>query len=86
MYVQQQLSLEMETKISIKHRCYFYGDVKSDFVQILHTSTEPPKIRVPRHLKQTYTRKVGEAVNLVVPFLVSLPSPLTYKSRSKMLH
>uniref|UniRef100_A0A3P9KR83 Myosin-binding protein C, slow-type n=1 Tax=Oryzias latipes TaxID=8090 RepID=A0A3P9KR83_ORYLA len=29
---------------------------------------EPPKIRVPRHLKQTYTRKVGEAVNLVVPF------------------
>ncbi|XP_056281097.1 myosin-binding protein C, slow-type isoform X2 [Pseudoliparis swirei] len=30
---------------------------------------EPPKIRVPRHLKQTYTRRVGEAVNLVVPFL-----------------
>ncbi|KAF7229275.1 myosin-binding protein C, slow-type isoform X3 [Nothobranchius furzeri] len=29
---------------------------------------EPPKIRVPRHLKQTYTRRVGEAVNLVVPF------------------
>lgn len=32
--------------------------------------SEPPKIRVPRHLKQTYTRKVGEAVNLVVPFMV----------------
>uniref|UniRef100_M3ZH32 Myosin binding protein C1 n=1 Tax=Xiphophorus maculatus TaxID=8083 RepID=M3ZH32_XIPMA len=31
-------------------------------------SAEPPKIRVPRHLKQTYTRKVGETVNLVVPF------------------
>ncbi|XP_031614133.1 myosin-binding protein C, slow-type isoform X4 [Oreochromis aureus] len=30
---------------------------------------EPPKIRVPRHLKQTYTRKVGETVNLVVPFM-----------------
>ncbi|KAM3859135.1 myosin-binding protein C, slow-type [Diretmus argenteus] len=30
---------------------------------------EPPKIRLPRHLKQTYTRRVGEAVNLVVPFL-----------------
>ncbi|KAM4614710.1 myosin-binding protein C, slow-type [Polymixia lowei] len=30
---------------------------------------EPPKIRIPRHLKQTYTRKVGEAVNIVVPFL-----------------
>ncbi|KAK9525778.1 hypothetical protein VZT92_016459 [Zoarces viviparus] len=30
---------------------------------------EPPKIRVPRHLKQTYIRRVGEAVNLVVPFM-----------------
>uniref|UniRef100_A0AAQ4RQF4 Myosin-binding protein C, slow-type n=1 Tax=Gasterosteus aculeatus aculeatus TaxID=481459 RepID=A0AAQ4RQF4_GASAC len=30
---------------------------------------EPPKIRVPRHLKQTYTRRVGEAVNVVVPFM-----------------
>uniref|UniRef100_A0A8C5WCP1 Myosin-binding protein C, slow-type n=1 Tax=Leptobrachium leishanense TaxID=445787 RepID=A0A8C5WCP1_9ANUR len=28
----------------------------------------PPKIRLPRHLKQTYIRKVGEAVNLVIPF------------------
>uniref|UniRef100_A0A8C4HK63 Myosin binding protein C1 n=1 Tax=Dicentrarchus labrax TaxID=13489 RepID=A0A8C4HK63_DICLA len=27
------------------------------------------EIRVPRHLKQTYTRRVGEAVNLVVPFM-----------------
>uniref|UniRef100_A0A8C2AI67 Myosin binding protein C, slow type n=1 Tax=Cyprinus carpio TaxID=7962 RepID=A0A8C2AI67_CYPCA len=26
---------------------------------------EPPKIRIPRHLKQTYIRKVGEVVNLV---------------------
>lgn len=30
---------------------------------------EPPKIRIPRHLKQTYVRRVGEAVNLVVPFM-----------------
>ncbi|XP_051544625.1 myosin-binding protein C, slow-type isoform X7 [Myxocyprinus asiaticus] len=30
---------------------------------------EPPKIRIPRHLKQTYVRKVGEVVNLVVPFM-----------------
>lgn len=34
-------------------------------------SSEPPKIRVPRHLKQTYTRRVGETVNLVVPFMVA---------------
>lgn len=31
---------------------------------------EPPKIRLPRHLKQTYTRRVGETVNLVIPFQV----------------
>ncbi|XP_036373540.1 myosin-binding protein C, slow-type-like isoform X3 [Megalops cyprinoides] len=30
---------------------------------------EHPKIRLPRHLKQTYIRKVGEVINLVVPFL-----------------
>uniref|UniRef100_A0A4W4GQH6 Myosin binding protein C, slow type n=1 Tax=Electrophorus electricus TaxID=8005 RepID=A0A4W4GQH6_ELEEL len=34
----------------------------------------PPKIRIPRHLKQTYIRKVGEVVNLVVPF-VGKPRP-----------
>ncbi|XP_068774332.1 myosin-binding protein H [Struthio camelus] len=27
-----------------------------------------PKIRVPRHLRQTYIRRVGEAVNLMIPF------------------
>ncbi|MGH0117208.1 UNVERIFIED_CONTAM: hypothetical protein FKN15_046129 [Acipenser sinensis] len=29
---------------------------------------EQPKIRIPRHLHQTYIRRVGEVVNLVVPF------------------
>ncbi|RXM36722.1 Myosin-binding protein C, slow-type [Acipenser ruthenus] len=29
---------------------------------------ERPKIRIPRHLHQTYIRRVGEVVNLVVPF------------------
>ncbi|XP_048213774.1 LOW QUALITY PROTEIN: myosin-binding protein H [Perognathus longimembris pacificus] len=29
---------------------------------------EHPKIRVPRHLRQTYIRHVGEAVNLQIPF------------------
>ncbi|EPQ20382.1 Myosin-binding protein H [Myotis brandtii] len=29
---------------------------------------EAPKIRVPRHLRQTYTRQVGETVNLQIPF------------------
>ncbi|XP_068026516.1 LOW QUALITY PROTEIN: myosin-binding protein C, fast-type-like, partial [Melanerpes formicivorus] len=29
---------------------------------------ERPKIRLPRHLRQTYVRQVGEPVNLVIPF------------------
>ncbi|XP_017523258.2 myosin-binding protein H isoform X3 [Manis javanica] len=29
---------------------------------------EAPKIRVPRHLRQTYIRQVGETVNLQIPF------------------
>uniref|UniRef100_H3A2I2 Myosin-binding protein C, slow-type n=1 Tax=Latimeria chalumnae TaxID=7897 RepID=H3A2I2_LATCH len=29
---------------------------------------EPPKIRLPRHLRQTYIKRVGETVNLVIPF------------------
>uniref|UniRef100_A0A8I3NSU5 Myosin binding protein H n=2 Tax=Canis lupus familiaris TaxID=9615 RepID=A0A8I3NSU5_CANLF len=35
---------------------------------------EPPKIRVPRHLRQTYIRQVGETVNLQIPFQGS-PKP-----------
>uniref|UniRef100_A0A7N9D8R7 Myosin binding protein C2 n=1 Tax=Macaca fascicularis TaxID=9541 RepID=A0A7N9D8R7_MACFA len=36
---------------------------------------EPPKIRLPRHLRQTYIRKVGEQLNLVIPFQVRGPRP-----------
>lgn len=36
----------------------------------LFTPSEQPKIRLPRHLRQTYIRKVGEAINLVIPFQV----------------
>lgn len=36
---------------------------------------EPPKIRVPRHLRQTYIRQVGESVNLQIPFQVGVPLP-----------
>uniref|UniRef100_A0A3Q1GA48 Myosin binding protein C, slow type n=1 Tax=Acanthochromis polyacanthus TaxID=80966 RepID=A0A3Q1GA48_9TELE len=46
-------------------------------------SSEPPKIRVPRHLKQTYTRKVGEAVNLVVPFLGKPRPKVTWLKEGK---
>ncbi|XP_039083481.1 myosin-binding protein H [Hyaena hyaena] len=35
---------------------------------------EAPKIRVPRHLRQTYIRQVGETVNLQIPFQGS-PKP-----------
>ncbi|NWY66940.1 MYPC1 protein, partial [Erithacus rubecula] len=42
---------------------------------------EPPKIRLPRHLKQTYTRRVGETVNLVIPFQIN-PTFLTASTTS----
>lgn len=32
--------------------------------------SEQPKIRLPRHLRETYVRKVGEHLNLVIPFQV----------------
>uniref|UniRef100_A0A3Q3F4J1 Myosin-binding protein C, slow-type n=1 Tax=Labrus bergylta TaxID=56723 RepID=A0A3Q3F4J1_9LABR len=44
---------------------------------------EPPKIRVPRHLKQTYTRRVGEAVNLVVPFMGKPRPKVTWLKEGK---
>lgn len=34
--------------------------------------SERPKIRMPRILRSRYVRQVGEQVNLVIPFLVSL--------------
>ncbi|KAM8982392.1 myosin-binding protein C, slow-type isoform 2-T2 [Sarcophilus harrisii] len=40
---------------------------------------EQPKIRIPRHLKQTYIRRVGEAVNLVIPFQGKPRPELTWK-------
>uniref|UniRef100_A0A2K6T9M9 Myosin binding protein C1 n=1 Tax=Saimiri boliviensis boliviensis TaxID=39432 RepID=A0A2K6T9M9_SAIBB len=40
---------------------------------------KPPKIRIPRHLKQTYIRRVGEAVNLVIPFQGKPRPELTWK-------
>ncbi|XP_031992445.1 myosin-binding protein H [Hylobates moloch] len=34
----------------------------------IRENIEAPKIRVPRHLRQTYIRQVGETVNLQIPF------------------
>ncbi|XP_029821731.1 myosin-binding protein H [Manacus vitellinus] len=33
-------------------------------------SPELPKIRMPRHLRETYVRHVGDAVNIMIPFQV----------------
>lgn len=33
-------------------------------------SPELPKIRMPRHLRETYIRCVGDAVNIMIPFQV----------------
>ena len=39
-------------------------------ITLFYSISEAPKIRIPRHLKQTYIRRVGEAINLVIPFQV----------------
>ncbi|XP_043341130.1 myosin-binding protein H isoform X3 [Cervus elaphus] len=38
------------------------------YVLELRREGEAPKIRVPRHLRQTYIRQVGESINLQIPF------------------
>nr|XP_031529214.1 myosin-binding protein H isoform X2 [Vicugna pacos] len=38
------------------------------YVLELRREGEAPKIRVPRHLRQTYIRQVGETINLQIPF------------------
>uniref|UniRef100_A0A2K5D4C8 Myosin binding protein C1 n=1 Tax=Aotus nancymaae TaxID=37293 RepID=A0A2K5D4C8_AOTNA len=48
-------------------------------IVLFYPHSEPPKIRIPRHLKQTYIRRVGEAVNLVIPFQGKPRPELTWK-------
>lgn len=36
--------------------------------------SEHPKIWLPRALRQTYIRKVGDTVNLLIPFQVITPT------------
>lgn len=39
--------------------------------------TERPRLQLPRHLRQTIQKKVGEPVNLLIPFQVGLaPFPV----------
>ncbi|XP_044528830.1 myosin-binding protein H [Gracilinanus agilis] len=39
---------------------------------------EAPKIRVPRYLRQTYIRQVGEAINLQIPFQSTTKPQVTW--------
>nr|XP_033817503.1 myosin-binding protein C, fast-type [Geotrypetes seraphini] len=40
---------------------------------------EQPRIRLPRHLRQTYIRKVGEQINLLIPFQGKPRPKVTWK-------
>lgn len=57
--------LNISTFFSPRHASYF-----------VFSFTERPKIWLPRSLRQTLIRKVGETVNLVIPFQVQC----TFKS------
>eukprot|EP00069_Balaena_mysticetus_P001703 bmy_15547T0 len=37
--------------------------------------SEHPKIWLPQALRQTYVRKVGDTLNLLIPFQVIMPAP-----------
>ncbi|XP_075051764.1 myosin-binding protein H-like isoform X2 [Mixophyes fleayi] len=50
------------------------------FVQIREI-VDRPKIRLPRYLRQTYVKHVGEAVNLVIPFQ-GKPKPQVHWSKN----
>ncbi|XP_041427538.1 myosin-binding protein C, fast-type isoform X1 [Xenopus laevis] len=46
---------------------------------------QQPKIRVPRHLRQTFIKKVGEQVNLVIPFQGKPRPVVTWTKEEKPL-
>ncbi|XP_075046117.1 myosin-binding protein C, fast-type-like isoform X2 [Mixophyes fleayi] len=46
---------------------------------------QQPKIRLPRHLRQTYIRRVGEQVNLVIPFQGKPRPKVTWSKEGKPL-
>ena len=62
-----------------------YFQNHTDFQMVLfYPHSEPPKIRIPRHLKQTYIRRVGEAVNLVIPFQVRIQEWLIFSFQGRV--
>lgn len=48
---------------------------KDPFPVLSFYHSEHPKIWLPRALRQTYIRKVGDTVNLLIPFQVITPTP-----------
>ncbi|XP_069804870.1 myosin-binding protein C, fast-type-like [Dendropsophus ebraccatus] len=46
---------------------------------------QQPKIRLPRHLRQTYIRRVGQQVNLVIPFQGKPRPKVTWNKEGKPL-
>lgn len=59
-----------------------YADHK---IMLFCSHSEAPKIRIPRHLKQTYIRRVGETVNLVIPFQVIMQGSLIFSFQCGVL-
>jgi len=48
-------------------------------------ATEYPKIRIPRELRTKYVRKVGEKINLTIPFQVRNQLHLSYVASEAVL-
>lgn len=46
--------------------------------KLLSVPSERPHLQLPRHLRQTIQKKVGEPVNLLIPFQVGLAPALAH--------
>lgn len=60
------------------------GGSCSCFHLLLLLVSERPKILLPRNLRQTLIRRVGDTVNLVIPFQVQLPDLADLKKKTKL--
>ncbi|KAM6295165.1 myosin-binding protein H [Aegotheles albertisi] len=69
-YTIQELSSGEKVHVRVKAVSASGASVPATLEQpvLIREILQLPKIRMPRHLRQTYVRRVGDAVNIMIPF------------------
>ncbi|KFQ19358.1 Myosin-binding protein H, partial [Merops nubicus] len=69
-YTIQDLSSGAKVLVRVKALSASGASVPASLEQpvLIREILQLPKIRMPRHLRQTYVRRVGDAINLMIPF------------------